>query len=294
MTDLGVGRMAYGEAMSPAPTAPFEVIESFCQAKRSSETTVPGDDVLHVTPHFAGVIDGAGSWSGRLNGLTPGRFAALAVAEALNTLSPQADLPQAARHLSHSLREALEAARLEGELLRPPTCVAAIYSAARREIWLVGDCQALVGGQHHQRDLPTDRRAAAFRQAYLRALLLSGQTVAQLQASDPSWPVLKPLFEAAPAYQNHPSDTLGYGAFDGQEIPARHLHALPVSPGLQEIVLASDGYPALFPTLEASEAALWARASADPLMIADTPGCRAFPAGGGSFDERTYLRLRLS
>lgn len=142
-------------------------------------------------------------------------------------------------------------------MLRPLTCVAAIYSVAWREVWLVGDCQALVDGQHHQFDLPTDQRAASLRQVLLRALLMKGQSIAELQASDPNWPILKPLFEAAPAYQNHPTDLLGYRAFDGQRIPACHLHVLPVLEQVTEVVLASDGYPAT----------------------------------GGSFDDRTYLRL---
>ena len=235
----------------------YEVLEALWQAKQSSSTTIPGDDVLHLTPDFAAVVDGAGSWSGRLNGLRPGRFAALAVAEGVGTLEAEADLPSAARHLSLLLREALAGTSIEGELLRPQTCVAAIYSVARREVWLVGDCQALVNGQHHQFDLPTDQRAASLRQALLRTLLMKGQSIAELQASDPSWPILKPLFEAAPAYRNHPTDLLEYGAFDGQRIPACHLHVLPVLEQVTEVVLASDGYPAT----------------------------------GGSFDDRTYLRL---
>lgn len=272
----------------------YEVLESCCIPKKSNETTQSGDDVLHLTPHFAAVIDGAGSWSGRLDGLTPGRFAALAVAHALDSLAPTATLPEAAAQLSQALAQALAGAKLEGELLRPSTCVAAIYSAARREIWLVGDCQALVLGRHHQTNLPTDERATAFRQALLRALLLAGKTTAELQAADPSWHLLRPLFEAAPAYQNHPTDPLGYGAFDGQPIPEVHLQVIPVGQDVQEIVLASDGYPVLCPTLEASEAALWALAERDPLMIGDYAGCRAFPLSGGSFDDRTYLRLRLT
>lgn len=272
----------------------FEVTESCCIPKMSTEKTQSGDDVLHLTPHFAAVIDGAGSWSGRLDGLTPGRFAALAVARGLDALPRAATLPEAAAFLSHALAQELTAATLEGHLLRPPTCVAAIYSAARREIWLVGDCQALLEGKHHQTNLPTDERAAAFRQALLRALLLAGQTAPELQASDPSWPLLRPLFEAAPAYQNHPTDPLGYGAFDGQPIPERHLQVIPVPQGVQEIVLASDGYPVLRPTLEQSEAALWELAQTDPLMIGAYAGCRAFPSVTDSFDDRTYLRLRLT
>lgn len=74
----------------------YEVLESCWTPKKSNETIQSGDDVLHLTPHFAAVIDGAGSWSGRLDGLTSGRFAALAVANALESLAPTAPLPEAA------------------------------------------------------------------------------------------------------------------------------------------------------------------------------------------------------
>lgn len=280
--------LAYGAHMT------YTVLESLCEAKYSSSTTVPGDDVLHLTPGFAALIDGAGSWSGRLNGLARGRFAALAVAKGLNLLDAEADVVRAASHLSRVLKNSLGRATLEGELVRPPTCVAAIYSVSRREVWLVGDCQALIFGQHHQFELPTDQRAAAFRQAFLKALILSGKGLEDVQAGDPSWALLKPVFEAAPADQNHPLDSLGYGAFDGQEIPACHLHVVPVPQHVHEVILASDGYPELHATLAESEEALWALARRDPLMIGDSPGCRAFPVTGGSFDDRTYLRLRLS
>lgn len=112
----------------------YEVLEALWQAKQSSSTTIPGDDVLHLTPDFVAVVDGPGSWSGRLNGLTPGRFAALAVAEGVDTLEAEADLPSAARHLSLLLREALAGTSVEGELLRPQTCVAAFIR------WHGGKC----------------------------------------------------------------------------------------------------------------------------------------------------------
>lgn len=275
------------------PERSFEVLESSCVPKTSVSTTLPGDDVLLVTPDFAAVIDGAGSWSGRLGGVTPGRFAALAVAEGLKHLSPDAALAQAAATLSETLAQALKGAVPEGELLRPPTCVAAIYSAHRREVWLVGDCQALVDGVYHQHDLPTDVRAVAFRQAFLRAKLIQGEDAGELQANDPTWPLLRPLFEAAPAYQNHPTDPLGYGAFDGHTIPPQFQYVIPVPAGITEVVLASDGYPDLRPTLAASEDALWALAEQDPLMIGAFPTTRPFPVTGGSYDDRTYLRLHV-
>lgn len=277
--------------MSPSFPSPFQVVESSCIAKTPNTL---GDDLVAVSQHFAAVIDGASSWSGLLDGKSPGRFAAEAVANALDMIPATAALSEAAQILSAHLARSIAAAELEGTLLRPATCVAAIYSAARREIWLIGDCQALVADVHYQHELPVDLRVASLRQAFLRAHLWQGTSVSELQANDPTWPMLKPLLEVAPAFQNHPTDPLGYGAFDGQEIPAQYLHVVIIAPEVSEIVLASDGYPILYSTLDDTENAFLDLRKNDPLMIDITLGGRPFPTHEGSFDDRSYLRLRLN
>lgn len=276
--------------MSMSLPAPFQVVESNCLAKTPNTL---GDDLVVVTKQFAAVIDGASSWSGLLDGKSPGRFAAEAIADALHALPAQATLPEAAQILSERLARALSMAESEGTLLRPATCVAAIYSATRREVWLVGDCQALVGGQHYQHELVVDVRVASLRQAFLRAQLLKGVSAQELQVNDPTWPMLKPLLEVASAFQNHPLDPLGYSAFDGQEIPAQHLHIIAVPPEVSEVILASDGYPVLHSSLDATEAALQELRKNDPLMIDIKLGNRPFPTHKGSFDDRSYLKLQL-
>ena len=58
-----------------------------------------------------------------------------------------------------------------------------------------------------------------------------------------------------------------------------------------EIVLASDGYPFLKPTLAASEAALAEQIANDPQNIRSFIATKGIVEGNKSFDDRTYIRF---
>ena len=57
------------------------------------------------------------------------------------------------------------------------------------------------------------------------------------------------------------------------------------------VVLASDGYPRILPTLAASEEALAGLLAADPLCIGPLCGTKGVRPGNVSFDDRAYVRL---
>ena len=58
-----------------------------------------------------------------------------------------------------------------------------------------------------------------------------------------------------------------------------------------EIVLASDGYPFLEPTLAASEVALAEQIANDPQNIHSFIATKGIVEGNKSFDDRTYIRF---
>ena len=58
-----------------------------------------------------------------------------------------------------------------------------------------------------------------------------------------------------------------------------------------EIVLASDGYPRLMPTLRESEKELECLLAEDPLCIGDNIATKGLKVGQKSFDDRSYIRL---
>ena len=60
-----------------------------------------------------------------------------------------------------------------------------------------------------------------------------------------------------------------------------------------EVVLASDGYPFLKPTLSASEAALAEQIANDPQNIHSFIATKGIVEGNKSFDDRTYIRFSV-
>lgn len=64
-----------------------------------------------------------------------------------------------------------------------------------------------------------------------------------------------------------------------------------ISVSSSEIVLASDGYPFLKPTLAASEAALAEQIANDPHNIRSFIATKGIVEGNKSFDDRTYIRF---
>ncbi len=77
---------------------------------------------------------------------------------------------------------------------------------------------------------------------------------------------------------------------NGFPIHPGHVIILPVPPHSQ-IVLASDGYPALKETLAESEAALRELIKNDPLCFRENMGTKGLVKGNDSFDDRTYIRF---
>ena len=57
--------------------------------------------------------------------------------------------------------------------------------------------------------------------------------------------------------------------------------------------MATDGYPFLCPTLEASEAELARQLADDPLNIGHFQATKACMKGNLSFDDRAYIRFRV-
>ena len=117
----------------------MEILESFTLSKTGRPET--NEDVLSMTPDFAAVFDGATDKSGtRYKGMTGGRFAAVTLAEAMLSVPPDSDIDTCVDALSEMLAAAvLEAGHSVTETLGPTASIV-IYSAARDEIWRVGDC----------------------------------------------------------------------------------------------------------------------------------------------------------
>ncbi len=159
-----------------------------------------------------------------------------------------------------------------------------VFSRLRREIWMVGDCQCLVGNQYYDNPKPYEQELAEQRAAIIRQSSLPHD---QFLTNDTARTAIIPRMLETMQNQNKT-----YAVIDGFPIPEQHVRILTLDFQPWEIVLASDGYPFLEPTLEASEARLAHQKATDPLNIGEFKATKAFSKGNNSFDDRAYIRFK--
>ena len=78
---------------------------------------------------------------------------------------------------------------------------------------------------------------------------------------------------------------------DGFFSDYQHVQIVNLPDTPTEVVLASDGYPQLHPTLEETEEALALQLRHDPLMVSTCRATKPLIAGNLSFDDRSFLRI---
>jgi hypothetical protein len=272
---------------------PFVVIESSVRGKWDDASRC--EDVIVTTEHFAAVIDGATARQPdqQIAGLSPGRFAALVGKAAFEALPPTSTAAEAVLAMSHSLTLALNEAAISSG--RQPEAIFGFvaYSSARREIWRVAACYFLWAGYLNTPRLEAERVPIEARSMLLQCLALSGANPEDLRAHDPSTQVIAPLIKAHANIRNRPGTPWSFGAIDGRPVPSEFIEVFAVPGHIEEVVLASDGWPELRPTLAESESVLARVLRDDPLMIRVSPATKGVAPGAISFDDRAYLRLMI-
>ena len=169
------------------------------------------------------------------------------------------------------------------------TCSAIVFSRLNREIWMVGDCQCLINGELFDNPKPAEAELAAMRAEEVKRLLAEGMTQDELLCNDIARQVMIPRMVESMKQQN-----ITYSVIDGFPIARQAIKIIPLNFRPWDIVLASDGYPTLCPTLEESEQKLQEQREKDPLNIGpDFQATKAFHPDYNSFDDRSYLRLKV-
>ena len=226
--------------------------------------------------------------------VTSGRFAALVVAEAVATLDTFPEPPtarEAVAFVSERLDRAVLAQQPDLGRHQRPACAIVVYSAPRREVWSVGDCSWAADGVQHRGGKQIDDVTAGLRAAITEACLDDGWSVERLRATDPGRAAIQGLLEHQAMFANraHP---LGYGALNGLPVPEELLEVHDVRE-VAVLTLTSDGYPEILASREASEARLAELVREDPLCIGPLRGTKAVPPGAETYDDRTWVGLKL-
>ena len=278
----------------------MKIIESNIIGKKSQEAC---EDGLVITDEFIAVIDGSTSKTPKH--LSPdmknGRYAMMLISEYIQQeLKPAASVDEFCQGITaYIYNKVYQPMGIAERLLQHPeerlTASAIIYSQQREEVWMVGDCQAIIKGRWYDNSKPYEQEIAMKRVALIQ------QGMAPAEARKCIEPL---LIEAMQGGQNKT-----YAVIDGFPIYQEGVRVVSVendssteSPSSsssefntssQEIVLASDGYPFLKTTLVASEAALSHLIAYDPQCIHEFVATKGLVEGNKSFDDRTYIRFEI-
>ena len=294
----GTGRWYPVPDNTPATDVPSREIERLVEGKHGDPQRC--EDALFAAPPIWAVVDGATNRTDHYaEGPSRGQIAAELVSTALAGLDPELAPYEAMRVLDRAIHDWYENQGVLPDAKRDPTLRAsaslALYNAQRKEVWLLGDCHALIDGVLITNRKAVDELNEQVRAFVVKSELLRGTSVASMLESDPSRSILDDLVIRQQVFQNQsaPDPTYGYFVLDGflPESFQMVIHAVP--PGTRSVVLASDGYPHLHGTLAETENALHALLESDPLMVHAVPSTKGRYRGQRSFDDRAYLRIGI-
>ena len=292
------------------------IIESKIVGKKSQESC---EDGMVVTDDFIAVIDGSTSKTPKhLNpDMKNGRYAMMLISEYIREeLKADASVDDFCQGVTaYIYNKVYEKLGVEERLKEHPeerlTASAILYSRTRNEVWMVGDCQAIIDGKLYENGKPYEEKIARKRVELIEQGLSPAEARKQIEPL---------LIEAMLSGQNQT-----YTVIDGFPIYREGVKVVSVSDSSSvqgsvsssdscsvqdpvscsgsasasdiipssssEIVLASDGYPFLKPTLAASEAALAEQIANDPQNIHSFIATKGIVEGNKSFDDRTYIRF---
>lgn len=288
----------------------MKIIESSIIGKKSPEAC---EDGMVVTDDFIAVIDGSTSKTPKhLNpDMKNGRYAMMLISEYIQEeLKADASADEFCQGVTaYIYNKVYEKLGVEERLKEHPeerlTASAILYSRTRNEVWMVGDCQAIIAGKLYENGKPYEEKIARKRVELIEQGLSPAEARKQIEPL---------LIEAMLSGQNQT-----YTVIDGFPIYREGVKVVSVSDSCSvqdsvpasdsvpcsdsvsasgtipssssEIVLASDGYPFLKPTLAASEAALAEQIANDPQNIHSFIATKGIVEGNKSFDDRTYIRF---
>lgn len=269
------------------------------EEKQETDGTGLCEDGIAESRDFFAVIDGSTSKGTlRMDGKSSGRMAMEVLRASIPCLPKDADAATAAACLTSAIRHYYEMHGLYEEAARHAenrmTASAVVYSVHRHEVWMIGDCLCRFNGMTYTNPKPTDSILAGIRADVLRYLLRKGHSIADLCARDVGREWIWPHLKDQCAFQNaDDAGPFGYAVLDGFPVDLSQIRVLPLPSDTQELILASDGYPVLADTLEETERLLACSLAEDPLRIGEHPSTKGVAAGNESFDDRTYLRIKL-
>lgn len=288
----------------------MKIIESCIIGKKSQKAC---EDGMVVTDDFIAVIDGSTSKTPKhLNpDMKNGRYAMMLISEYIREeLKADASVDDFCQGVTaYIYNKVYEKLGVEERLKKHPeerlTASAILYSRTKNEVWMVGDCQAIIAGKLYENGKPYEQEIARKRVELIEQGLSPAEArkqieplliKAMLSGQNQTYTVIDgfPIYrEGVKVVSVSDSCSVQDSVPASDSVPCSDSISASgtISVSSSEIVLASDGYPFLKPTLAASEAALAEQIANDPQNIRSFIATKGIVEGNKSFDDRTYIRF---
>lgn len=257
------------------------------------------EDSIHSSPTLVAIIDGATSKTARRwDGKTGGQTCAQLINQTLSNLSPTFTAREAIDSITARIQAFYQEREMREQVQVDPSQRASaaliVANLHRRELWLVGDCQCLLDQRLIQNPKRVDTVTAEARAMFLEAELQKGLSLEALRHHDTGRAFILPLLQQQQHFQNNlKAGPYWFPAIDGFPVPDEGILVEPIPEGTQTIILASDGYPFLKESLGASEQALQDILMHDPLLFRLHKATKGMQEGYCSYDDRSYVKLKL-
>ncbi len=269
-------------------SSPFvKIIEQSCIGKKKDQSL--NEDAVIVTENYIAVIDGATSccpdW-----GAPGGLLARELAADYIRKAKPEEDGFSFFLGLNSVLRE-YQQSRPELFTYAEKRLMASalVFSVSNNQLWNYGDCHYLINGKHYQINKRIDALTAELRSFINNCCLHEGASERELLCRDKGAEEITRYLDMQPCFANTET-AFGYPILDGGQISPHLLISHQLKKG-DSVIMATDGYPFLEPSLEESEKRLLILKESDPLLIREFKAAKGFYPDLLSFDDRTYIRF---
>lgn len=257
--------------------------ESFILGKTGNSQAC--EDIIVNDKYFKAVIDGATSKSAFLhNGKTGGRLAAELIAETIQSFDERETAISALRKLDLAVANICQTIGSKTDNSIQASVI--IYSKYRREIWNYGDCNLMINEKNIYHNKIVDNILSHLRSFVIAAHLKQGGKVDDISDHDIGREAILPYLKMQNVFANS-DGYFGYPVINGMGINEKHILVYKVVEG-DHIVLASDGYPKLFSSLQKTEEYLQSILQTDPLSYLENIQTKMCYKYNLSYDDRTY------
>lgn len=266
----------------------------FIMGKNGSQDTC-GDAYVWGKNYIA-VVDGATPkgnilWDGQNGDI----FISHLLVDVIEKMDKNLSGTEAITYLNQIVKDEYRKHGVEFSAVKPEErlqCSVLIYSRARNEIWSFGDCMLRINEREYYNIKDGDKMLSD-----LRAFCIqiekdrSREQVEDVQLSEYGRRCILPYLKQYVTLANR-DVPFGYDVIDGGDINTSHVKVYVVQKN-DCVVMATDGYPRLFNSLESTEDYLQKALEEDPMCIGILRGTKGISKGNVSYDDRTYLSFKV-